>query len=97
MGPKRSPETSVRNHPSLRIIQEDDRIQVNRSRSLRSRNFVFVSVDLLLELLKEFSCFYENWPERYVTERHPNAVGVMFAATIKNNTVTAVNLRWDEH
>jgi hypothetical protein len=37
MGPIRIPETSVRNTPTLRNIPEDDRIQVNRSESLRSR------------------------------------------------------------
>jgi hypothetical protein len=37
MGPILSPETSVRNKSTLRNIPEDDRIQVNRSGSLRTR------------------------------------------------------------
>ena len=37
MGPILSPETSVQNQTTPRNITEDDRIQVNRSDSLRSR------------------------------------------------------------
>ena len=37
MGRIRSPETSVQNQTTLRNIPEEDRIQVNRSESARSR------------------------------------------------------------
>jgi hypothetical protein len=45
IGPIRSPETSVRNQPTLCNIPEDDGIQIIRSRSLRSRKSVFIVRD----------------------------------------------------
>ena len=51
MGPIRSPKTSVRSQPTLRNIPDEDRIQVNRCKSLRSRKH-----DILLQN-NAFICF----------------------------------------
>ena len=40
MGQKSNPETSVLNQPTLRKTSEDDKIQVNRSLSLRSHDVI---------------------------------------------------------
>ena len=41
----RSPETSVPNQPTLHNIPQDNKIQVNRSESLRSRILSIIIVD----------------------------------------------------
>jgi hypothetical protein len=51
MGPIRSPKTSARNQPTLCNIPDEDRIQVNRCKSLRSRKH-----DILLQN-SAFMCF----------------------------------------